>query len=188
MKDNLRLGFILLFITALAGLALGGAYSITKGPIAETAAKEKQAAMIEILPQAGEFKEFEDKTNEKILEVNAGYKDGEIIGYALKVAPKGYAGAIEMMIGISNDGTIGGIKILSHSETPGLGANAPNPEFSGQFEKKSIDNSLEVVKTGASKENEVQALTGATITSRAVTDGVNDAVEFYKSTLKGAEN
>jgi electron transport complex protein RnfG len=188
MKNNLRLGLVLLIITAIAGLILGGAHSITAGPIAETAKKAKQAAMIEILPQADEFKEVADKTNDKILEVNAGYKNGEIVGYALKVAPSGYGGAIEMMVGISNEGKIGGIKILSHTETPGLGANAPKIEFSGQYTDKPISKKLQVVKGTASNDNEIEALTGATITSRAVTTGVNSAVEYYNSNLKGEQN
>jgi H+/Na+-translocating ferredoxin:NAD+ oxidoreductase subunit G len=183
MKNNLRLGLILFIITALTGLILGAANSVTAGPIAETAAKAKQAAMKEILPKADEFKEVENKSNDTILEVNAGYKNNEIVGYALKVAPKGYGGAVQMMVGISNEGTIGGIKILSHSETPGLGANAPKPKFSGQFANKSISKQLQVKKGKASKDNEIQALTGATITSRAVTGGVNNAIDFYKSEL-----
>jgi H+/Na+-translocating ferredoxin:NAD+ oxidoreductase subunit G len=183
MKNNLRLGLILFLITALTGLTLGAANSITAGPIAETKAKAKQAAMQEILPAADEFKEIADKNNDTVLEVNAGYKNDEIVGYALKVAPKGYGGKVEMMVGISNEGIIGGIKILSHSETPGLGANAPKPKFSGQFAKKSISKKLQVIKGKASKENEVEALTGATITSRAVTGGVNSAIDFYKSEL-----
>lgn len=185
MKNNLRLGFILFLITALAGLALSTVHNVTAGPIAEANAKAKQAAMNEILKEAEEFELLEDKSNDKILEVNAGYKNGEIIGYALKVSPKGYGGNVEIMVGISNEGSIGGIKILSHSETPGLGAKAPDPEFSGQFTGKSIDKKLEVVKGTGSNDNEIDAITGATITSRAVTNGVNDAVDFYNSDLKG---
>ncbi len=185
MKNNLRLGMILLLIAALAGLSLGAVHSITAEPIKEANASAKQNAMIEILPKVDEFKDHQIELNDKILEVNAGYKDGEIIGYAIKVSPKGYNGAVEIMVGIYTDGTIGGIKILSHSETPGLGANAPKPKFSGQFANKSTSEELEVVKGTASAENQVEAITGATITSRAVVNGVNDAVEFYNSNLKG---
>lgn len=183
MKNNLRLGLILFLITALTGITLGFANSVTAGPIAETAAKAKQAAMKEILPEADEFKEVADKSNDTILEVNAGYKNNEIVGYALKVAPRGYGGTVETMVAISNEGVVSGIKILKHSETPGLGANAPKPKFSGQFTKKSIIKKLQVIKGTASKDNEIEALTGATITSRAVTSGVNSAIDFYKSEL-----
>ncbi len=187
MKENIRLGLILLLITAIAGLLLGGAYEITKAPIAEKVAADKQAAMKEILPVADKFDiaDVNIQGNEKIYEVNVGLKGTEITGYAIKVAPKGYSGAIEIMVGISNDGKVTGIKILSHTETPGLGANAPKPEFSNQYKDKPIKDKLEVVKTAPSKENQIQALTGATITSKAVTLGVNDAIDFYNSSLKG---
>ena len=78
-----------------------------------------------------------------------------------------------------------GIKILSHTETPGLGANAPKPQFSGQYKDKPIENKLEVVKVAPTKDNEIQAITGSTITSKAVTLGVNDAIDFYNTSLKG---
>lgn len=185
MKNNIRLGMILFLIAALAGLSLGAVYSITAEPIAKANATAKQNAMIEILPKADEFKDHQIELNDKILEVNAGYKDGEIVGYAIKVSPKGYSGAVEIMVGVYTDGTVGGMKILSHSETPGLGANAPKPKFSGQFVNKSTSEELAVVKGSASADNQVEAITGATITSRAVVNGVNDAVEFYNSNLKG---
>lgn len=187
MKENIKLGLILLLITAVAGLLLGGAYEITKAPIAATIEADKQAAMKEILPMADKFENanVNIEGNEKISEVNSGLKGTEIAGYAIKVSPKGYSGAVQIMVGISTDGKVTGIKILSHTETPGLGANAPKPEFSGQYKDKSIKDKLEVVKEVPSKENQIQAITGATITSKAVTLGVNDAIDFYNSSLKG---
>jgi electron transport complex protein RnfG len=187
LKENIRLGLILLLITGVAGLLLGGAYEITKAPIAKTIAADKQAAMKEILPVADTFStsDVNIKENKKISEVNTGLKGGKIAGYAIKVAPRGYSGPVEIMVGISTDGKVTGIKILSHAETPGLGANAPKPEFSDQYKNKSTKDKLEVVKKAASKENQIQAITGATITSKAVTLGVNDAIDFYNSSLKG---
>ena len=187
MKENIRLGLILLLITGIAGFLLGGAYEITKAPIATAIDADKQAAMKEILPTADKFEnaDVNIEGNEKISEVNVGLKGTEIAGYAIKVAPKGYAGPVEIMVGISTDGKVTGIKILSHTETPGLGANAPKPKFSGQFKDKPTKDKLEVVKIAPSKENQIQAITGATITSKAVTLGVNDAIDFYNSSLKG---
>lgn len=187
MKENIKLGLILLLITGIAGFLLGGAYEITKEPIAKQVAADKQEAMKEILPTADKFDIADVKIegNEKIKEVNIGMAGAEIAGYAIKVSPKGYAGPIDIMVGVSTDGKVTGIKILSHTETPGLGANAPKPEFSGQFKDKPIENKLEVVKVAPSKENQIQAITGSTITSKAVTLGVNDAVDFYNSSLKG---
>lgn len=187
MKENLKLGFILFVVTAIAGLFLGGAYVITKEPIEKQALVEKNQAMQEILPSAETFKPSNVKIPEGtiIKEVNEGLKGNETVGYAIKVMPKGFGGFIEMMVGISSDGKIGGIKILSHSETPGLGANAPKEPFSGQFRDKGTESQLEVVKTGASGDNQIQAITGATITSKAVTNGVNQAIDFFTSNLKG---
>jgi len=189
LKENIKLGLILLLITGIAGFLLGGAYEITKAPIAASIEADKQAAMKEILPKADKFEKADVKIegNEKISEVNAGLKGTEITGFAIKVTSKGYAGPIEIMVGISNDGKVSGIKILSHTETPGLGANAPQPKFSDQFKNKTSTDKIEVVKMAPSKENQIQALTGATITSKAVTLGVNDAIDFYNSSLKGAK-
>jgi electron transport complex protein RnfG len=187
LKENIKLGLILLLITGIAGFLLGGAYEITKGPIADKVLADKQAAMKELLPSADKFEpsDVDIQGNEKISEVNVGLKGTEVNGYAIKVAPKGYDGPIEIMVGISTDGKVTGINILSNTETPGLGANAPNPEFSGQFSDKPTEDKIIVVKIAPSKENQIQAITGATITSNAVTLGVNDAIDFYNSSLKG---
>ena len=187
MKENIKLGLILLLITGVAAFLLGGAYEITKAPIATSIEADKQAAMKEILPMADKFEKADVKVNEKISEVNAGLKGTEIAGYAIKVAPKGYGGPVEIMVGLSTDGKVTGIKILSHTETPGLGANAPEPQFSDQYKDKPTKDKIEVVKTVPSKENQIQAITGATITSKAVTLGVNDAIDFYNTSLKGAK-
>ncbi|MCM8709825.1 RnfABCDGE type electron transport complex subunit G [Clostridium sp. SYSU_GA19001] len=186
MKENLKLGGILLIITAIAGLLLGAAHSITKEPIAKQEQMTKNLAMKEILPEAEEFKVKDIALEGIVQEVNEGIASGKTAGYAIKVAPKGYGGAIQLMVGISTDGKIKGIKILSHSETPGLGANAPQPKFSNQFKNKPIDKVLQVVKQTPSSDNQIEAITGATITSKAVTSGVNEAVNFYNTKLKGA--
>lgn len=199
-KEIISLGLRLLIITAIAGLILGWAYKITLEPIKQQNIKANNEAMKEVLPsaegfqkigavtpEAGETLELQLAAEGKVTEVYAAQKGSEAVGYAVKVAPKGYAGLIEMMVGISNEGKVEGIKILNHSETPGLGANAPNPEFSGQYTGKSIDKPITVVKAPPTGDNEVQALTGATITSNAVTAGVNDAVDFFNSELKGGQ-
>ncbi|PRR78135.1 Electron transport complex protein RnfG [Clostridium liquoris] len=186
MKDDIRLGIILLIITAVSGFLLGFAQKITKEPIAIQEQKTKSEAMQIILPSATEFKASNKQASGLIKEVNEGYNGSKIDGYILRVDPKGYGGLIDMMVGISTDGKITGIKILSHSETPGLGANAPNPKFSGQYTNKPAKE-LKVVKGEASGDDQISALTGATITSRAVTTGVNEAVKFYDSNLKGGK-
>ncbi len=110
---------------------------------------------------------------------------GNITGYAVKSAAKGYGGDISIMVGVSKDGTVKGISILGHSETPGLGANADNDSFKNQYKDKKAP--FEVVKSGASGNNSevtyIDAITSATITSKAVTTAVNGAVYYCKSEL-----
>ena len=93
--------------------------------------EEKNAAMREILPDAEDFEEFkfDNSSTPEILAVQSGVKGGANVGYCLNISTKGYGGDINMMVGISADGTVKGIKILSHTETPGLGAKAAEPEF-----------------------------------------------------------
>lgn len=188
MKENLRLGAILLIITAVAGLLLGSAYVVTKEPIAKQDELTKAEAMKEVLPEASEFKAKDAALEGVVKEVYEGTASEKVVGYAVKVAPKGYGGTIELTVGISTEGKVTGIKITSLSETPGLGANAPKPKFSGQFKGKPIGKKLQVVKKAPSSGNEIEAITGATITSKAVTGGVNEAINFYNNKLKGAAN
>ncbi|AEB75439.1 RnfABCDGE type electron transport complex subunit G [Clostridium botulinum] len=199
-KEILMLGLKLFIITAIAGLILGWAHKVTLAPINEQNIKTNNEAMNEVLPSAKEFAKIaaqEVQPGEKvekqlskenpIVEVNKGQNSGTEAGYAIKVATKGYGGLIEMMVGISKEGKVEGIKILAHTETPGLGAKAPEPGFADQYKGKSIDKPLEVVKGDASGDNQISAITGATITSKAVTKGVNDAVEYYNKELKGGQ-
>ena len=87
-------------------------------------------------------------------------------------------------VGISLDGTVSGINIVSHTETLGLGAKATEESYQDQYKEKSIDSPLEVVKSTPSGENEIQAIAGATVTSNGVTDGVNIAIDLFNQYLK----
>ena len=153
---------------------------LTKDRIENLAAKNAEIAKQEVISDATFEKveslpEFE-KLN--IVEIFKAQKNGEFAGYCVNVEPTGFGGGINMFVGIDTDfETITGIKILSMSETPGLGAKAQEEAFSGQFslEKKGP---LVVVKNASSpKENEINAISGATITSDAVVAGVNSAIE-----------
>ncbi|MBM7871059.1 electron transport complex protein RnfG [Clostridium pascui] len=187
MKKNssLKLGLVLLAIAAICGLILGGISEVTKEPIAVQAKKAVDEANKAILPEATEFV---DKTGVEftgtVSAVTEGKSGADVKGYTITVSPKGYAGAVKTMVGITTDGKVSGIKILEHAETPGLGALAPEPKFSGQFSGKPAKE-LTVVKAAPSADNQIEAITGATITSRAVTDGVNEAIKFFDANLKG---
>lgn len=183
-KSVLQLGIILLIITAVAGFIIGAVYNITKEPIRIEEKKANDKAMKELLSDADKFVKKDMKLSNGVLEVNEGIKSGKVVGYDIKVASKGYGGKINIMVGIKNNGEVSGIKILSQSETAGLGANCEQPEFYKQYSGKPTQN-LKVVKTSDVKKDEIKAITGATITSKAVTKGVNEAIDFYNNNLKG---
>lgn len=183
-KSVFQLGIILLIITAVAGFIIGAVYNITKEPIRIEEKKANDKAMKELLSDADKFVKKDMKLSNGVLEVNEGIKSGKVVGYDIKVASKGYGGKINIMVGIKNNGEVSGIKILSQSETAGLGANCEQPEFYKQYSGKPTQN-LKVVKTSDVKKDEIKAITGATITSKAVTKGVNEAIDFYNNNLKG---
>jgi electron transport complex protein RnfG len=137
----------------------------------------------EVLKAAEEFSEVKDVKGDLIEEVYQGTKGGEVVGYTIKTTPKGYGGKVEVMVGISNDGKISGVKIGNHTETPGLGSKSADPSFKDQYNGKSTKTPLNVVKGNASNENDIVAISGATITSKAVTAGVNAAMDVYEQKL-----
>jgi electron transport complex protein RnfG len=179
-----KLSIILLVITMATGIILGGIYTITLEPIRMAKQNEKMEALAATLPGATVFKPVSIKGDPGIIkEINEGSADGQLIGYNFTVTPKGYGGPVELIAGISKDGQLMDIKILNHKETPGLGAKAKDQPFAGQFKDKKVDE-LAVTKTPVSKENEIQAISGATITSRAVVSGVNAALTYWKQNLR----
>ncbi len=184
MKENLRLGFTLLIITAIAALFLGVANAATKDAIAMNS-RINSEDLAALLPGSDSIKTSEVKAEGAVSEVLEAYSGDELKGYVIKVASKGFHGDIEFMVAINNEGMQTGIKILSQSETPGVGAKIELPEFQEKFKDKSTEEELKVVKTASSKENEIEGITGATISSNAVVAGINEAVNFYKSAIKG---
>ena len=188
MAKILRLGAVLFIITAVTGLILGGVYTMTLEPIRSAKEKEKMAALAETLPEASDFEGMDSPLDHSIIkEVNKGSANGETVGYNITVTPKGYGGLIEMVVGIDDEGKLSDLKILSPPATPGLGAKAADPAFSDQFEQKNVDRVV-ITKTTPAEENEIQAISGATITSSAVANGVNTALEYWAKNLKGEGN
>lgn len=181
MRDVVRYGLILLIITAVASALLGATNQITAPLIEANKAAAQAKAIAALLGVEGEENlEITEKDIEDLdPDVNSLFtatKDGAVIGFVFGVTPKGYGGSIEMLVALDQNGVVKGFEIIKHSETPGLGANAGKPAFSDQFAGKS--SKLSVVKTNPGQ-SEVQAITAATITSKAVVKGVNDALEFF---------
>lgn len=186
IKDALALTLI----TLVAGVALGGVYEITKDPIAKQEAQAKAEAYEQVFTDAAAFEEVEmDDTLTKTIRDQLdqeGYKaqsieevmraedqSGETLGYAFTVVTsEGYGGDIQFSMGVQNDGTLNGISILSIGETAGLGMNADTPAFKDQFVGKQVEQ-LQYTKKGATQDDEINAISGATVTTNAMTNGVN---------------
>lgn len=173
MRDLLHLGGRLFLIALVAGLALGATYYVTKEPIAEQTRLAAEAARTEVFEGT-----FTQDTQEKLPgSIKTLYMaKGEQNGYVMEVQATGYGGIFTVTVGVTVDGIITGVVVGDNSETPGLGKNAQRPEFAAQFAGK--DGTITVKKGGGASENEVDALTGATITTEAVTNAVNEAREF----------
>lgn len=186
IKDALALTLI----TLVAGVALGGVYEITKDPIAKQEAQAKAEAYEQVFADAVAFENVEmDDTLTKMIRDQLdqeGYKaqsieeimraedqSGETLGYAFTVVTsEGYGGDIQFSMGVQNDGTLNGISILSIGETAGLGMNADTPAFKDQFVGKQVEK-LQYTKNGATQDDEINAISGATVTTNAMTNGVN---------------
>ena len=167
----LRPVLTLLLITALVALALAGVNSITKDRIAAIQAEKTQKAIEQVLPGGYDrtITEFTDETG-LVQNIYA-----SATGYAVEVTPVGFDNTITMMVGVDLEGKVLGISVISHSETKGLGEVAAAQSAKGQaFRDQFVGQTggLAVTKDGGT----VEAITGATITSRAVTAGVNAAV------------
>jgi electron transport complex protein RnfG len=181
MRDTIRLSFVLGIICIISALVLSGMYSLTRDRIEEANARKIEEALAQVLPGQNSFKVFEalgsalDGGLGSVTEVYlaSGEDSGSI---AAKAAPAGYGGPIEMVVGITPDGAVGGVRIISQSETPGLGAEVTRVAFTGQFEGRSAPESIKVKQDGGS----IDAVTGATISSRAVTRGVSDVLDVFR--------
>lgn len=192
MRDIFKLAGILFAITVIAAVLLGFTNMATSDKIAQQLIQENIDARKAVLPTASEFELIEDAELESAIqsefqiieEVYEGISDNKVVGYTFKTTPAGYGGEIALNVGISIDGKVTGIKVVSHSETPGLGAKSTEDYFQDQYKDKPIDNPLEVVKTTPANENEIEAITGATVTTNGVTDGVNMAIDLFNQHLK----
>ncbi|MCR4956053.1 MAG: RnfABCDGE type electron transport complex subunit G [Lachnospiraceae bacterium] len=190
-------------ITLVAGLLLGGVYTITKEPIAKAEDAAKQEAYKSVFKDADSFEavDFDEKQAASVLK-EGGYTDdtidevvvakdkaGEEMGYVLTITSSaGYGGDIQFSIGLMKDGTLNGYSILSISETAGLGMKAKEEKFSSQFVNKQVEK-FEVTKTGSTSDSEIDAISGATITSKAMTYGVDSGLYYFQNVLMegGAE-
>ncbi len=194
MKNTIVKDALILFlITAFAGVLLAFVNEITKEPIARQKAEAVNRACMAVFPEASEFEET--AVNTSIAEWSEKYpkdsietlylakSNGETLGYVLNVSNKeGYGGTIRFSMGISKEGVLKGVSILETHETPGLGMNAEEVLIP-QFKDRTAE-SFRTVKGGAAAEDEIDAISSATITSKAFTGGVNSGLEFFRMYLR----
>lgn len=167
-----------LFVICLVVTALLAVTNMLTAPQIQKLSKETEdKTKAEVLASADEFSDaLTVSADGKDYTYYEGTASGDTIGYVFKTSAKGYGGDIDLMVGIDTSGKVTGVSILSISETAGLGMNAKNESFINQYTGKS--GTIGVSKNGAS-DTEIQALTGATITSKAVTSAVNTALSLY---------
>lgn len=182
---------ILFAITAIAGLLLSIVNSLTLEPIAQQKMAQRDMALKAVIADPGQaqtkFQELDfDQADQypKIQQIFAAQDtSGNQLGYAFILENKGYGGPINLVAGIKLDGTISGMDVMTHSETPGLGANADTDWFKSRLTGKTAEK-LYVAK-GDNQGQHVDALSGATITTTALVDAINEAIDYYQSQLKG---
>jgi electron transport complex protein RnfG len=203
MKNIVKDTLILFAITLVAGLGLGFVYNVTSDARAKQEEKTKVAAYEAVMPELDSFENValdEKAVDEYIADkitatesensistikayngaidnvVKAKDKNGNDLGYIVTVTDsEAYGGSLQMTVGVLSDGTVKGISFLSLSETPGLGMNADTDSFKGQFADKKVEY-FKYSKSGVTADNEINAISSATITTNAVTHGVNAAL------------
>lgn len=199
-KSIVRDAMRLTVITLVSGLLLGLVYQITLKPRNAAAAKATNDAYKAVFEDAASFKDYADFDADKAtaLVKKAGYdnisisacveaddKSGKSLGYVITVVTKSYGGNATFSMGVTNDGKMNGYKITDISDTPGLGMKSTEPKFMDQF--KGISIGKYSVTKGTPGDNEIQAISGATITSRAITNGVDAGFEYFKSIAGGEQ-
>ena len=186
-KDTLLNMFVALFvICVVSGCVLGIVYSATKGPITKAENAKKTEAIENVLPEFKELKETKVKSAMEDIDIPfylAYDADNNFIGAAVETfTNKGFSGNVSLMVGILADGTVNNISVLQHAETPGLGSKMTEPSFKDQFNNKNADSfNFKVKKDGG----DVDAITAATISSRAFCDAVNRALSTFENNKGG---
>jgi len=199
-KQIIHDALVLTAFTLVIGVILGAVYGITKAPIDKANEQTKKEAYQAVFADASGFnqQEYDADAADKMV-ADAGYddtiddveqavdKDGNALGYVITVTAKdGSQGSITFSVGIKNDGTVNGYSITDISETPGLGMKAEEEDFYSQFENKTVDK-FTVVKQKPASDDQIEAITGSTITSKAMANGCNAAIYYFQNALGGAQ-
>ena len=177
MNESVKMILTLVLIAVIVAGAMAGVNMLTKDKIAQNEVDKLNNSLKEVLPA----QTYEQRVTEGGTVYIA--KNGDKVqGYCVSCTVSGYGGDINVLVGLDTEYKVTKISILSHGETPGLGANATNDKFKKQFEGKAAG-TLSAEKNASGK-NEIQAISGATITSKAVTKAVNDARNCVKEATR----
>lgn len=199
-KQIIHDALILTAFTLVLGLILGLVYGITKPRIDAADLAAKQEAFQAVFEEADSFNAVDFDTEKAAdLMTEGGFSDtiddveealdasGNVIGYVITVTAKdGSQGSITFSVGIKSDGTVNGYSITDIAETPGLGMKAKDESFYSQFQNKKVEEFV-VVKTTAAADNEIETISGSTITSKAMANGCNAAIYYFNNALGGAQ-
>ncbi len=176
-ENPIVLSLVLLIISVVVAGLLSFTNSVTKDKIAENLRLQQDQAKQEVCAYADEFRDL-NYSDGNVKSVFCAMKDETLQGWCINVVPSGYGGAIDMMVGVNLDYQVTGVKVISNSETAGLGAKCTDDGFRSQFEGKT--DTVKVIKNGTPQDDEIVAITGATITSKAITSGVKEAISAVK--------
>lgn len=188
MRDVIKTTLPLLVICFVVALCLAFVNSMTKDTIIERAKSDAEIQRRQVMTQAKSFEEineWQDKDESGIIrEAYAAYDGQELVGYVFSAFPKGYGGEIKVTVGVGVDNIISGVKIGDNKETPGLGSKASEESFTRQYSGKEIQKEFQVVKRVPSNDSEIEAISGATISTRAVTSAVQASADLSNQFLK----
>lgn len=192
MRDMIRPSASLFAICLITTFCLAFVNAITKDTIEERSLKDAQEQRKLVLSEADGFEKLEGEAEKDesglIKEVYAAFDGDKLVGYVFSAAPKGFGGEITVTVGVTSEKKISGVSIGDNSETPGLGSKVANEGFTEQFKDKDISSDIVVVKRPVSKENEVQAISGATVSTNAVAGAVQASARLAEKLLDGGEN
>ena len=199
MNTIIKDALTLFLITLIAGVALGGVHELTLEPIAKAQEEAANTTYREVFPEMASVKETDELNSlvESVQAEAAGWGYGKVsidnamealdasgnkLGYIINASSKeGYGGTVSISTGINADGRLTGLGFLSISETPGLGMRAKEPQFRDQFSGKDASGELQLIKTGGANDTQVDAISGASYTSGAVTNALNAAIHFVNN-------
>lgn len=187
LRDIIKSGLILCVISLTVALTLAFTYSATKDTIELRKLEKAEEARGLVMSYAESFEKVEnlDLSSSMVKAVYNGIADGNVVGKVFEVEGSGYGGPIQITVGIDNEGRITGINIGDNTETPGLGQKITREDFLNQFKGISSEKSLKAVKNPSDKEEEIHIASGATVSSEAVVDAVQAAMDLNREIISG---